>query len=84
MQKGNIKYSLELTKEKKQEIKLAIENKNITPSDMIAAYMLVYADLKSDKSIADKQVEQTIMLIQQKIDIFSSTLTEVVKEEEVL
>lgn len=84
MQKGNIEYSLELTKEKKQEIKLAIENKNITPSDMIAAYMLVYADLKSDKSIADKQVEQTIMLIQQKIDIFSSTLTEVVKEEEVL
>lgn len=75
MQKGNIQYSLTLIENKEQtqqSLSCSLENNRIKPEDIIAAYMIVYADLTEDKNT--KQKETTIELIQGKIDIFTSTL----------
>ena len=59
MTKGNINYNLEFVENKKgNSINCLLENNQLHFTDVIAAYMIVYSDLQSDKTIDLKQKEQ--------------------------
>ena len=79
---GTINYSLEFKEETKTtaaSVNCKLKDDKLSVEDVTAAYMIVYADLMSDKNITQK--DSTIKLIQSKIDIFTSSLKH--QEEEV-